>query len=318
MLGTVGSTASASVFLPNDSSLRIQIAALPNISVSGNYQGGGTATLTYPGPTAVGVGANVFATAGLTVGTALLTGVPTLDNLTLTVANLAGTHNTGFSTANPIGGAALNPPPSGFPTPSAQLCPGGCLGGTQPLSGVVFLQLAGGGGAIPFPLGKAGVGGVTAVPLGTLGTLVGTLAPWITGKARITAITTNVVQLNGPTRGPITGLPVTLVPTPSETLMTFTTAGGFRTTVASPGPTSTVGTVTVHGSQLLASNASGNGLVTLISPFRIDASALGQPVIPGFWAQRLIFANVPEPGTMLLLVSGAAGLVLIGRKRMKR
>jgi hypothetical protein len=38
--------------------------------------------------------------------------------------------------------------------------------------------------------------------------------------------------------------------------------------------------------------------------------------IPGSYSQT--FAFVPEPGTLLLLVSGAAGLVLIGRRRVRK
>ena len=62
-------------------------------------------------------------------------------------------------------------------------------------------------------------------------------------------------------------------------------------------------------------DASGVGSVTLISPTKINTGALGLGNLPGVW--RASFKFVPEPGTVLLLVSGAAGLAFIGRKRMK-
>ena len=50
---------------------------------------------------------------------------------------------------------------------------------------------------------------------------------------------------------------------------------------------------------------------TLIST-NIGASA----VIPSFATLTLTF--VPEPGTLLLLASGVAGLAVLGRKRMSK
>jgi hypothetical protein len=57
--------------------------------------------------------------------------------------------------------------------------------------------------------------------------------------------------------------------------------------------------------------------VTLVSPVHINASTVtGNPPLPG--AGLMVLRYVPEPGTMLLLGSAVAGLLVVGRKRMKR
>ena len=53
----------------------------------------------------------------------------------------------------------------------------------------------------------------------------------------------------------------------------------------------------------------------MIAPLRIDTAAIAGR-IPGSATIKLSF--VPEPGTVLLLVSGAVGLVVIGRRRMRK
>ena len=96
--------------------------------------------------------------------------------------------------------------------------------------------------------------------------------------------------------------------------MTFTVAGGF--VASNPGqPLKQVNTVTIVGTNNLASASSG-GTVTLVSPIRVNAAVFGIGNLPGLMRKTFVF--VPEPGTMLLLASGAAGLVLIGRKRMRK
>jgi hypothetical protein len=110
-----------------------------------------------------------------------------------------------------------------------------------------------------------------------------------------------------------TGVGVTLAPSGTENVRTFTTALGFRSTMATA-PLSTQASVTLGGTNVLAS-ASFGGMVTLVSPLRINTGALGVGNLPGAFTKKFVF--VPEPGTALLLVSGAAGLIFIGRKRMK-
>jgi hypothetical protein len=60
--------------------------------------------------------------------------------------------------------------------------------------------------------------------------------------------------------------------------------------------------------------AAGLGQVTLVAPGGL-MSTLGGP-FPLFVSMTLNF--VPEPGTLLLLGSGIAGLAIVGRKRMRR
>ena len=73
-------------------------------------------------------------------------------------------------------------------------------------------------------------------------------------------------------------------------------------------------TVTITGTQNLLS-ASQPGTVTLIAPLRIDTgSIVGR--LPGSVIAKFTF--VPEPGTLLLLIAGAIGLVVIGRRRMRK
>jgi len=309
MLGTVASTASAGIFLPQDSTLSVRLGALPEISVTGTYSANGWATLSNNGASHdLSDTASIWIADNVAVNTSLLTGVALLDRLTLDATNLSGTFTASFSTPNPVGGNLVGTPPA---TPnSGTLCPGGCIGGTEGLNGVAILGI--GASNLNFDLAVVGVGGTASLPLGAAA-IIATGAPFITGKARITAITTNVIQL--PTRpgGPFTGVGVTLAPAGTEEVRTFTTLNGFVT--ANPGGNlSTLATVTVGGSNALAS-ASQGGIVTAVSPLRVNTGALGVGNIPGFFAKTFVF--VPEPGTVLLLVSGAAGLIFIGRKRMK-
>ncbi|MBW2383028.1 MAG: PEP-CTERM sorting domain-containing protein [Deltaproteobacteria bacterium] len=308
MLSLLATSATAGVFLPQSSTLEIKLGALQNFTVQGTYNNGGWATLTNNGADHdLSDTTGVWTTAGNAVGTSLLTGVALISNLTLTVTNLAGNFTAGFSALNPVGGGLS--PASATPN-SGTLCPGGCLGGTEGFNGKLILALAGFPNATMPLTNNLGVGGTTVVSL--LGqTIPVEFGPFITGKVRITGIGTNVISM--PDRGNVTGVAVTLVPAATEEVKTFTTLGGFVTT--NPGGIlETQGTVVLSGTNNLAS-ASQAGQVTLISPIRFDVGALGLPVLPGFASKTFVF--VPEPGTVLLLVSGAAGLVFIGRKRMK-
>ena len=90
-------------------------------------------------------------------------------------------------------------------------------------------------------------------------------------------------------------------------------------TVTINGVAQTTGNATTPGalSQMFGSDsrdAAGLGTVTLVAPAGL-MSTLGGP-FPLFVAMTLTF--VPEPGTLLLLGSGIAGLAIIGRKRMSR
>jgi hypothetical protein len=104
-------------------------------------------------------------------------------------------------------------------------------------------------------------------------------------------------------------------------------AGGFTdvvgavnlTVIGAPWTTGTasVGTITKMGSAAPNSNTgNGSGTVQLVTPIFISTNIAGaSAVVPAFGILTLHF--VPEPGTLLLLGSGIAGLVAFGRSRVR-
>lgn len=319
---SLAASGSAAVLDPINSTFKVNLAALPTITINGYNEAGNTATLT----NGVGAGhdidteAGLFQGVGITAGTATMTGIPILINMTLTATNNAASYTSAFGpTANPWGGGLTVANPN-FSASSGVLCPTGCLGagGTAnsgTFSGAIILEVGAPGPPGPsnpsFPLAAIGLGGTNTITL--LGApIVATGGPWVTGKVQITGVTTNVISIPG--RGGVTGPAVELFLTPNEagTNKVLTTLGGFTSTM-SLGVISTTMTVQFGGTQNLASSVAG-GTVTMISPTRVNTGPLGQGTIPGVFRQTFTF--VPEPGTVLLLVSGAAGLVALGRKRM--
>jgi hypothetical protein len=89
--------------------------------------------------------------------------------------------------------------------------------------------------------------------------------------------------------------------TPNVVTFTGLTTGG----VALP-------TVTAAGSFALTPN--GGGTVTLVSPSKISIDgSLAQRRTAAFTSLKMVF--VPEPGTLLMLVAGGLGLVLVGSRK---
>jgi len=255
-----------------------------------------------------------------------MTGVALLVNMTLSASNNAATYTSNYASGvlsnNPVGGG-LTAANSNFSAGSDTLCATGCLGaGGTPtagrFSGSIVLQTSL-GVPVPFPLGAIG-GGISTVTVAG-GPIVATGAPWVTGKVQVTGITTNVISVPGRPGGAgpgggQTGVGVTMNLTTMEgqTAKVISVGGGFLSTGTTGALPLERNTVAFSGTNNLASSAVG-GTVTMISPTRVDTGILGQGIIPGVFRQK--FAFVPEPGTVLLLVSGAAGLVALGRKRMK-
>ena len=88
--------------------------------------------------------------------------------------------------------------------------------------------------------------------------------------------------------------------------------------------TAMVGTVTVSGfihgpaSGGAESAANASGVVRLVTPTTVNTNIGASPTLPAFGIMTLHFDVVPEPGTLLLVATGAAGLGLLGRKRSSR
>ena len=308
MLGSA-SSALAGVLNAPDSTFTLQLGGLPPIVITGTYTLGGTATLSDNGASHdLSDTTGIWSTVGKAPGTSLFTGVNLITNLVVTAANEAGAFTPSFTIQNPVGGNQTAPTSTAY---SGTICPGGCLGGTETVSGQTVVFIAGNPSA--FSNDIIGIGGVGTLMVGGA-TIAVTGGPFVTGKVRITNITTNIVQI--PNRSPIaTGPQFLLKVTSSEVVRTFTTLGGFITSGTVSAVLETQATVTIAGTNQLAS-ASAAGQVTLVTPLRIDTGPLAVGNIPGSVTKTFVF--VPEPGTLLLLASGAAGLVLIGRRRSRK
>ena len=142
-----------------------------------------------------------------------------------------------------------------------------------------------------------GVGGMT-IPTSLGIPVFVTGAAWGTNAVQITGIASNVLTINNGARAGVQGIAFTLELTPNETA------------VQAPGSATRMNAF-VTGSR---NTSAGVGTVTLISPFRIlTGLGINWPAVA---VQTLVF--VPEPGTLLLLVSSAIGLALVGRNRLRK
>ncbi len=77
----------------------------------------------------------------------------------------------------------------------------------------------------------------------------------------------------------------------------------------------TTGTVSVGSISVSGSPLAGN-TVTLVTPTFVSTNIAASSALPLFGIMTLTF--IPEPGTLLLLASGVAGLAMVGRKRMSK
>jgi hypothetical protein len=160
-------------------------------------------------------------------------------------------------------------------------------------------------GAQPTGVVRAGGG------LGGFGPLVGSAFVNVLGLFNLT-VPLSAVGNTGATTAVVAGtLAVTAIATGWTTGKVTLT--GVTTATAGGG---NINTVTFQGYDNRTPNH--NGVVQLISPFKIITNAAGN--LPGLAVQTLTFAGavVPEPGTLLLIGSGVVGLAFLGRKRMRK
>ena len=288
----VAGAAQSSVFDPEDSFLGVLVGGLAGTPINGDVTKTGTTLSGGSGAEVVTLEAALFDTEANDPGTALFTGTPLITNLFLTVQNQVGT----FDHSHPGGLFQGN----GWGV--------GSLGGSSAIIGRSIIEILGGAITAPIPLSVVGVGGQATAVIGALtATVFVDGAVWATGSVKITGIATNVISIINNAGGRIgaTGVGFTLHPSVDENNIVLTENG--------------VTMVTISGTTNFSNTSDPDGVnqVTLISPVYIDASSLtGNPPIPG--AGKITLRFVPEPGTILLLGAAVAGLLAVGRKRMKR
>ena len=298
-LGVTG-IAQAATFDPGQATFAITLGGINNPPTSALViGGGGSVSLVDNGAGGhdIVVDASVWATVNYLYGSALYTGVPIIEDIGITVGNSAFTATSNFTTPNYL----ENQPHPGF---------GPTLGAQGPVNGKLIIWALG-NPAVSFDLAKMGgpAGGTTkptvlGVPFSV------TFQPWATAPGPITGITTNIVSYQG-----VTGAQMTMRLTPSQSYKVLSTGGGFVTTTGGiPLEYHTVTPPPVN--QLLSATSTATGSVTLVAPVRIDTSPSVSGRVPGAGWIDLVF--VPEPGTMLLLVTGAIALVAIGRRRTRK
>ena len=279
---------------PEESTLSLRIGPLPQATIVAKPGAEELVTLSDDdgGGHQLVLQSSVWTAVSLGLCTSLFTGTPLITNLLVTLENDAGSFTSGHTHVGYIGGSQVVGP---------------FLGGDAPLSGTICIECCRGVKLWCINPEIFGQRYTIWVPISGV-TLRSRGSPWVTGPASIISISTNLITVNG-----LTGVAVTLAPASGVPVRTLSSGGGFVSTGG--GPPAVAHTVTVSGSNQLLS-ANGSGRVTLVSPVRIDLPS-GAPILtgrmPGQGRMTLRFA--PEPGTLVLLVTGAAGLTRMGRRR---
>lgn len=261
-----------------DGTLALQLTSLPVFDATGS----GVATLNgssgVTGTSGVGYLNTLRITGGIT-----LPQVATLftDNASPSIATVSVTERLGTGTLAPVSGT------------------GPLTRNTLPIAGDCRICLLLTGCAewlilpIATPSNNAGVGiggTITVNGFGPGARLSLTGAPWTVAKATITGVLTTNAMI-----------------APTDRTTTTISVAGFA-----------------HGPVSGTSAAKVGGVVQVVTPSRIETNLMvpnnliGLPHSLRFHFLGFVYQAVPEPGLLLLLASGVAGLAVIGRYRLRR
>ena len=190
--------------------------------------------------------------------------------------------------------------------------PAGLLAGTtfppiQLFTGVSFLSSM----TVAAANGTMSVGGFN--PGAVVGPLAGSVLYGFLGSILKLPLPLSVVGAAGTNAAIVSTFEVGF----NVTGMSWTTGTGMITGISTRTPNgAVVNTVTISGSD--NRTAGGVGTLTLVSPARVlwfgDLSHVGLRPLTAVMSLRF----VPEPGELLLLVSGLGALLLVARRRMRK
>lgn len=280
----------ASVFDPGNSYLELRIGRIAQglgISADPNFDNVVvTLTSDAEGVSEILVVGDLFETASLAVQSASFTGFPSLTGLKVDLLAGSGFYRDEFAVPNSVGPGSIN----GF-------------GGYSSTGGMALILAA--GFTFELPLHNIGAGGTTVLSSVLNNSLVIEGAAFGTAPVQITQISSTVVYVPSLDR---TGILFSLDLTSDQAMS--------ATPVTTGGNLVMRYTITVNGYNNLMS-ASQVGRVTMVSPFRLSTGSLAGRVAGAMWL-TLAFRAVPEPGPAILLLTGVAGLVVVGRSRMRR